>query len=151
MSKHEADLRRRVSNGDSICDTMCWFLKAIDAQARLDGAPMPELDLSWFEREFLGNEANIKRYHEERLNRMTIWELINDLATEGPRHPERPRINMSGAADEDLINKTIDDHYGDSAVEELVSRANAKHVSLADYIRDVAIALRGGSRGGTGR
>jgi hypothetical protein len=59
MSKHEAELRRRVANSansdadihDSIYDTMVWFLEAVGAQAHLDGGPKP--DLSWFEREFL--------------------------------------------------------------------------------------------------
>ena len=51
MSKHEAELRRRVANNDDIHDTMVWFLEAIGAQAYVDGGPEP--DLSWFEREFL--------------------------------------------------------------------------------------------------
>jgi hypothetical protein len=133
MSKHEAELRQRLSNGDDIHDTMDWFLKAIGAQAYIDGGAEP--DLSWFEREFL--KDNTDRYHEERMRRKTMFELLNNLATEGPVHPERPRIDMSGAADEDLIDKMVDDNYGDSAVEELVKRANGKHMTLADYIGDV--------------
>jgi hypothetical protein len=129
MSKCEAELRRRLSNRDDIYDTMCWFLSAIDAQACADGGPEP--DLSWFEREFL--KDNIDRYREEQMRRMTIWELLNGAATEGPVHPERPRIDMSDVADKELINKMVDDYYGDSAVEELVKRANAKRLTLADY------------------
>jgi hypothetical protein len=145
VSKHEAELRRRLSNGDDVYDTMDWFLKAIDAQAFVDGGPEP--DLSWFEREFLGDKANIDRYHEERMRRKTIFDLLNDMATEGPVHPERPHIDMSGAADEDLINKIGDDYYGDSAVEELVKRANAKRITLAHYIGNVVISHKGAGRG----
>jgi hypothetical protein len=110
---------------------MCWFLSAIDAQACADGGPEP--DLSWFELEFL--KDNIDRYREEQMRRMTIPELLNSVAIGGPVHPERPRIDMSDVADKELINKMVDDYYGDSAVEELVKRANAKRVTLADYIR----------------
>jgi hypothetical protein len=33
MSKHESELRRRLDRFDSVYDTICWFLKAVDAQA----------------------------------------------------------------------------------------------------------------------
>jgi hypothetical protein len=133
MSKHEAELKRRLSKGDGIYETMSWFLKAIDAQACADGGPEP--DLSWFEEQFLRDNAD--RYKEEQMRRKTILELINDMATEGPVHPERPRIDMTEATDKDLINQTTDDFYGDSAVEELVKRANAKCMTLAEYVKDV--------------
>ena len=133
MSKYEAELRRRLSNGDDIYDTMDWFWKAIGAQAYIDGGPKP--DLSSFEVEFLND--NVDRYHEEQIRRKTMFELLNDVAMAGPVHPERPRIDMSEATDDELIDKMVDDYYGDSATEELVKRANGKHMTLADYIRDV--------------
>jgi hypothetical protein len=132
VSEHEAELRRRLPNGDGIYETMCWFLSAIDAQACVDGGPEP--DLSWFEREFL--KDNIDRYHEERLRRMTMAELINEAATER-FDPNHPRIDMSEATDEELINKMVEGPHRESATEELVKRANAKRVTLADYIRDL--------------
>jgi hypothetical protein len=88
MSKHEAELRRRVADNDNTYDTMCWFLSAIGAQAYVDGGPEP--DLSWFEREYL--KANIARYHEERMRRMSIRDLIDALALEDFEHPERPLL-----------------------------------------------------------
>jgi hypothetical protein len=129
MSKHEAELRRRVANNDNTYDTMVWFLEAIDAQAYREGGPEP--DLSWFEREFL--KDNIDRYHEEHMRRMPVQDLLNVLALEDPEHPERPLIDLSDATDQYLI-KQIGDYHSDSAVAELVKRANAKRVTLADYI-----------------
>jgi hypothetical protein len=129
VSKHEAELRRRLSvAGVDIYDTVCWFLTAIDAQACVDGGPKP--DLSWFEREFL--KSNIELYRR----RMTLPELLNAMAAAGPTEPGRPRSDMSEWSDEALINAlgSNDDH--DSAVEELVKRANARHLTMADYIGD---------------
>jgi hypothetical protein len=133
MSKHEAELRRRLSDGDDFYDTMSWFLSAIDAQACADGGPEP--DLSWFEREFL--EANIDRYYEEQLRRMTVPELLNAAAMER-FDPSHRWIDMSGAADEELINKMVEGPHRESATEELVKRANGKCMTLADYIGDIA-------------
>jgi hypothetical protein len=133
MSTHEAELRRRLSHGDDFYDTMSWFLSAIDAQACADGGPEP--DLSWFEREFL--EVNIDRYYEEQLRRMTVPELLNAAAMER-FDPSHPRIDMSGAADEELINKMVKGPHRESATEELVKRANGKRMTLADYIGDIA-------------
>jgi hypothetical protein len=126
----EAELRRRVSEGDAMYDTVSWFLVAIDAQAWADGGPEP--DLSWFEREFL--KDNLERYNEERPRRMSMVELVNAMALEKPYHPERPLIDMSDVADIELVEKMIDHDYGDSAVAELVKRANAKCITLAHYI-----------------
>jgi hypothetical protein len=137
VSEHEAELRRRVSNGDDIYDTMVWFLAAIDAQGYVDrGCRGPEPNLSWFEREFLRD--NTDRYHEERMRRKTFLELLNDIATALPLHPERARIDMSDVADKELANMIGDDDLTDSAVEELVTRANRKCMTVAEYIRDVA-------------
>ena len=101
MSKHEAELRRKLSvAGVDIYDTMVWFLTAIDAQACVDGGPEP--DLSWFEREFL--KSNIELYRRERMQRMTVLELLNAMAAAEPTKPDRPRIDMSDWSDEALIN-----------------------------------------------
>jgi hypothetical protein len=133
VSEHEAELRRRVSNGDDIYDTMVWFLAAIDAQGYVDrGCRGPEPNLSWFERETIPIATT------KRMRRKTFLELLNDIATALPLHPERARIDMSDVADKELANMIGDDDLTDSAVEELVTRANRKCMTVAEYIRDVA-------------
>ncbi len=89
MSKHEAELRRRLA-GDhvDVYEIISWFLDAIDAQAYVDGKP-GEPDLSWFEREFLIN--NIERYHTARIKRMSMVDLLNKMAIAKPQ-PGHPRI-----------------------------------------------------------
>jgi hypothetical protein len=81
---------------------------------------------------------------------MSIPDLFNGLAVEGFKHPERPLLDMGAATDVDLINSIDDDRYGDSAVAELVKRANGKHVTLFDYILPACLAhhSRGGGGGG---
>jgi hypothetical protein len=118
-----------------VYDTLCWFLDAINAQACVDGGPEP--DLSWFEREFLRD--NIEFYHKERVRRMTTWELLDGMATEGAVRPDQPLLDVSDWQDVDLINAVTDERYGDSAVAELVKRANAKRVTISDYLKDVVI------------
>ena len=109
MSKFEDELRRRLAvEGADVYEIMRWFLDAIGAQACADGGPEP--DLSWFEREFL--KDNTERYHEERLRRMPLPQLLNEWATTMPAHPDRPLIDVSGWSDKDLINGTMDDRYG---------------------------------------
>jgi hypothetical protein len=131
MSKHEAELRRKLSvAGVDIYDTMCWFLTAIDAQACVDGGPKP--DLSWFEREFLKDNAEL--YRLERVQRMTLPELLNAMAAAGPAEPDRPRSDMREWSDEALINALGSNDDYDSAVEELVKRANARCLTMADCI-----------------
>jgi hypothetical protein len=119
VSEFEAELRRRLSAETvDIYDIMCWFLDAINAQACADGGPEP--DLSWFEREFLKN--NMEYCREERMQRKTIWELLDRLAIEGPVKPDQPLLDVSDWSDVDLINVVVDDKYGDSAVAELGGR-----------------------------
>jgi hypothetical protein len=132
VSKYEAELRRRLAiDGADLYDTMCWFLTAINAQAVADGGPETE-ELSWFEREFLIN--NTEFYHKERCERMTNWELLNAMAA--VVKPDQPRLDMSDWPDVKLINTIVDpdDCRSDSAIEELVKRANAKCITMADYI-----------------
>jgi hypothetical protein len=111
---------------------MEWFLAAIDAQACVDGGPEP--DLSWFEREFL--KDNTVLYCEQRLRRMTLLALLNEMAIGKPSEPNQPGIDMSRWTDKDVINSVLG-HYGESAIEELVKRANAKSLTVADYVTDV--------------
>jgi hypothetical protein len=93
---------------------------------------MPEMNLSEFEREFL--IANADRYHEERLRRMPMPALINEMAT-ARFDSDQVQANMSAVADVDLIATAFrDDPHAKSATEELVKRANAKRVTLADYV-----------------
>jgi hypothetical protein len=131
MSKHEVALRKRLAvDGADVYEIMRWFLEAVGAQACADGGPEP--DLSWFEREFL--KDNVERYHEERPWRIPLDQLLNEWATTMPTHPDRPLIDVSRWADKDLISGARDDCYGDSCIEELVKRANAKRVTMADYV-----------------
>ena len=140
MSEHEAELRRRLAaEGANIYDVMRWFLDAVGAQACADGGPEP--DLSWFEREFL--KDNVERYREERLRRMPLRELLNEWATTMPTHPDRPLIDVSRWADKDLISGARDDCYGDSCIEELVKRANARCLTMSDYVFGI-VAKDGG-------
>jgi hypothetical protein len=140
MGKFEAELRKQLAaDGADIHDIMCWFLDAIGAQACVDGGPEP--DLSWFEREFL--KDNTAFYHKERVRRMTIWELLDGMAAEGPVRPDQPLIDVSGWSDKDLINAVTDDQYGDSAVAELVRRANARCLTMSDYVFGI-VAKDGG-------
>ena len=137
MSKHEDELRCRLAaDGADIHDIMCWFLDAIGAQACVDGGPEP--DLSWFEREFL--KDNVERYREERLRRMPLRELLNEWAT---AKPDQPLIDVSDWPDKDLINAVTDEQYGDSAVAELVKRANARCLTMSDYVFGI-VAKDGG-------
>ena len=137
MSEHEAELRRRLAaEGANIYDVMRWFLDAVGAQACADGGPEP--DLSWFEREFL--KDNVERYREERLRRMPLRELLNEWAT---AKPDQPLIDVSDWPDKDLINGIMDDHHGDSAVAELVRRANAQCLTMAEYVFGI-VAKDGG-------
>ena len=137
MSEHEVELRRRRALEEvDIYDTMVWFLAAIDAQGYVDrGCRGPEPKLLWFEREFL--KDNIELYHEQRVRRMTMLELLNEMATNRPEDPNQPRIDMSQSSDEDVINGVTGPH-SQSAIEELVKRANAKSLTVADYVTDVA-------------
>jgi hypothetical protein len=64
----------------------------------------------------LADKANIDRYHEERISRMTLIDMAR------PFHPERPRIDMSDMADAELVKKMVDKVFSDSAVDELVER-----------------------------
>src|SRR5262249_28311699 len=136
VSRHEAELRRRMSAKNvDVYDTLCWFLDAINAQACVDGGPEP--DLSWFERKFL--KSHVEYYREERMRRKTIWELLDGLATEGAVSPDQPLLDVSDWQDVDLINAATNERYGNSAVAELVKRANAKCVTMSDYVKDVVI------------
>jgi|SRR5215831_8918223 len=136
MSEHEAELRRRLAtDGADTFDIICWFLDVVGAQACVDGGPEP--DLSWFEREFL--KSNVEYYHEERVRRMTLPELLNELATEGLINLDQPRIDVSDWSDLDLTSAITDDRYGDSAVAELVKRANAKRATMSDYVKDAVL------------
>jgi hypothetical protein len=65
---------------------------------------------------------------------MSWPDLLNGLAASVPAHP---LIDVSGWSDKDLVNAITDDHYGESAVGELVKRANARHLTMADYVFDV--------------
>jgi hypothetical protein len=138
MSKHETELRRRLA-GDNvdIYETMSWFLTAIDAQAYVDGKP-GEPDLSEFEREFL--RANVERDDKARLDRMSPDDLFNKMATAKP-DPNAPKVDMSELSDRQVIAAAFNGPYVDSATAELVKRANAKCVTVADFIR---AALRAG-------
>ena len=138
MSQFEAELRKRVSRGDDTYDTYEWYLSAIGAEGFVDrGGPEP--DLSWFEREFL--IANMEHYHKQKLHRMPLSELFNNMATAQPHHPEHELIDMGGLANRTLIrtmfDKTADTRHYDSAVVELTKRANAKGMPLADFIDKV--------------
>jgi len=136
MSEHEAELRRRLAtDGADTFDIICWFLDVVGAQACVDGGPEP--DLAWFEREFL--KSNVEYYHEERVRRMTLPELLNELATEGLINLDQPRIDVSDWSDLDLTSAITDDRYGDSAVAELVKRANAKRATMSDYVKDAVL------------
>ena len=137
MSKHETELRRRLAGSNvDIYETMSWFLTAIDAQAYVHGK-LGEPDLSAFEREFL--HANVERYQQARLDRMSPDDLLNKMATAEP-DPNAPKIDMSGLSDRQVIAAAFNGPYFDSATAELVKRANAKCVTVADFIR---AALRG--------
>jgi hypothetical protein len=81
MSQYETELRRRLAADKvDLYETISWFLAAIGAQDFIDGKP-GEPDLSWFEREFL--TANAERYQQERVQRMSIVELIVGRVTAG--------------------------------------------------------------------
>jgi hypothetical protein len=143
MSEYEAELRRRTALKDvDVYDTMVWFLAAIDAEGYVDrGCRGPEPDLSWFEREFLID--NMDLYHKQRLTdhkqqlkRMTSSELLNGLAVSEPT-PNQPRIDMSQWSDKDVINGMTGPHHN-SAIDEIVKRANARRITVADYVSDVA-------------
>jgi hypothetical protein len=131
MTQYERELRRRLA-GDhvDIYETMTWFLTVIDAQAYADGKP-GELDLSWFEREFMRD--NVERYHQERIKRMSDIDLIVGMVLAMPA-PDYVLIDMSAMPDRELINATIGPD-GDSACAELLKRANAKRITVADFIR----------------
>jgi hypothetical protein len=133
MSQRETELRRRLA-GDNvdIVEIMTWFLDAIDAKTYADGKP-GEPDLSWFEQEFLRDNA--ERYHQERLKRMSIVDLVVGMVLAKPA-PDYALIDMSAMPDRELIDATIGPD-GDSACAELLKRANAKRVTVADFIRDV--------------
>jgi hypothetical protein len=87
MSEHEAELRLRLERKDDLYDTIVWFLAAIDVESCVDSGLDP--DLSWFEREFLKDKDNIEFYREERLRRMTVPELLNEMAIAKPA-PNQP-------------------------------------------------------------
>jgi hypothetical protein len=131
MSEHEAELRSKLAaEGADVHDIMHWFLEAIGAQACVDGGPEP--DLSWFEREFL--KDNVERYHDEHIKRMPMDQLLNEWATTAPAHLGRPLIDVSGWSDVELIHAITDDHYSDSVAEELIKRANAGRITVAEYV-----------------
>jgi hypothetical protein len=139
MSQFEAELRQRVSRGDDTYDTIEWYLSAIRAKDLVErGGPEP--DLSWFEREFL--KANAEYYQEQRLRRMPLSELLNGMAMAKPLHPGRQLIDMGGLANRTLIRTmldgTADARRYDSAVAELTKRANAKGMTMADFIAKVS-------------
>ena len=110
---------------------MPWFLAAIDAQAYADGKP-GEPDLSEFERDVL--TGNIERYQQARIKRMSIVDLLNKMAT-GLPDPNSPRVDMSGMPDRELVEASLDGPYVDSATLELVKRANAKCITVVDFVR----------------
>ena len=133
MSQHEAELRGRLA-GDNvdIVEIMTRFLAATDARAYADGKP-GEPDLSWFEREFMRD--NVERYHQERIKRLSIVDLVVGMVL-AERAPDYALIDMSAMPDRELINATIGPD-GDSACAELLKRANAKCITVADFIKDV--------------
>jgi hypothetical protein len=51
--------------------------------------------------------------------------------------PNSPRVDMGGLPDRDLIEASLDGPYVDSATLELVNRANAKCITVADFVRAV--------------
>lgn len=133
MSKYETELRRRLARdqGD-IYEAMSWFLAAIDFQAYVDGKP-GQPDLSEFEEDFL--TANLLRYQQARLKRMSIVDLVSHMVLADP-DPNQPKVDMSGVSDSDIINALCGSH-SDSAAAELVKRASAKRLTMADFLRDV--------------
>jgi hypothetical protein len=133
MSQRETELRRRLA-GDNvdIVEIMTWFLDAIDAKTYADGKP-GEPDLSWFEREFLRDNA--ERYHQERLKRMSVIDLVVHVVLAEPE-PGQNDVDMREVPDRDLVNALVGDH-SNSASAELLKRANAKRVTVADWLREV--------------
>jgi hypothetical protein len=140
MSKHEDELRRRLAvDGDDVFDTLYWFLDATGFQAHIDGGPMP--DWSEFEREFLA--ANLmryhQRYHDKRLEGMSEVEKLNEWATEWLITPHQPPIDMSTWTDRQVVEQLdlrvpAPTRNVASALEELTRRANAKCMTVGNYI-----------------
>jgi hypothetical protein len=67
------------------------------------------------------------------LRRLPIPDLLNGLAVSGPLEPDMPRVDASGWSVEKLVN-AIMGPLADSAVEELVRRANGECKTVADLI-----------------
>jgi hypothetical protein len=133
MSEHEAELRRRWADGKGdIVETMTWFLAAIGAQDFVDGKPGSLPHLSWYEREFL--KDNAERYDRARVARMSIVDLTIGRIMAKPE-PGQFDIDMSGAPDGDILD-ALPGPYSNSAAAELLKRANAKRVTLVDYLRE---------------
>jgi hypothetical protein len=147
MSKHEDELRRRLAvDGADIYDTFCWFLDATGLQAHMDGGPEP--DLSEFEIEFF--RPNTQLYHNERFKRMSPREWLAAMLTEDLIAPNQPRIDMSKWSDRQVLDHFLDFRLhpdpsylidAASALEELMNRANAKCMTVSDYMDGLVSAI----------
>jgi hypothetical protein len=135
MSKHESELRRRVALQHDLYETITWFIAVNDLQAYADGKPAPADLLSEWEREYLAD--NIERFHQARIERMPFNELITRMVLGKPA-PGAVLIDMSAMPDRKLLDATIGAD-GDSACAELLKRANAKRLTVADFIKDVLL------------
>ena len=64
---------------------------------------------------------------------LTNRELINACATAFPGPVQQPKMDMSKWSDQATV-KALFGPYSDSAMDELVKRANATAMTVADYI-----------------
>jgi hypothetical protein len=84
-----------------------------------------------------------KRWQQQRVQRMSMEQLLNNWAAALPQHPDK-LVDLSDLPDRQLLRAALQHDIGragdkealsDSAIAELRKRANTARLTVADYVR----------------